>query len=69
MLQTLRSKILAISTATVVGALAITGAATYHIVRGSLDTQGVKNRNKSRSKYGTKKPKAGAAPAAAGKKK
>ena len=35
MLQTLRSKILAISTATVVGALAITGAATYHIVRGS----------------------------------
>jgi small subunit ribosomal protein S12 len=40
----------------------------YHIVRGSLDTQGVKNRNKSRSKYGTKKPKAGAA-AAAGKKK
>jgi small subunit ribosomal protein S12 len=41
----------------------------YHIVRGSLDTQGVKNRNKSRSKYGTKKPKAGAAAAAAGKKK
>jgi small subunit ribosomal protein S12 len=40
----------------------------YHIVRGSLDTQGVKDRNKSRSKYGTKKPKAGAA-AAAGKKK
>lgn len=33
----------------------------YHIVRGSLDTQGVKDRNKSRSKYGTKKPKAGAA--------
>ena len=30
----------------------------YHIVRGSLDTQGVKDRNKSRSKYGTKKPKA-----------
>lgn len=29
----------------------------YHIVRGSLDTQGVKDRNKSRSKYGTKKPK------------
>ncbi len=39
----------------------------YHIVRGTLDTQGVKDRNKSRSKYGTKKPKAGAA--AAGKKK
>jgi small subunit ribosomal protein S12 len=40
----------------------------YHIVRGVLDTAGVKDRNKSRSKYGTKKPKAGAA-AAAGKKK
>jgi small subunit ribosomal protein S12 len=30
----------------------------YHIVRGSLDTQGVKDRNKSRSKYGTKRAKA-----------
>jgi small subunit ribosomal protein S12 len=30
----------------------------YHIVRGKLDTQGVSGRNKSRSKYGTKKPKA-----------
>ncbi|MDP8233345.1 MAG: 30S ribosomal protein S12 [Candidatus Saelkia tenebricola] len=29
----------------------------YHIVRGVLDTSGVANRNKSRSKYGTKKPK------------
>ena len=29
----------------------------YHIVRGSLDTQGVENRKKGRSKYGTKKPK------------
>ncbi len=29
----------------------------YHIVRGSLDAQGVQKRNKSRSKYGTKKPK------------
>ncbi len=29
----------------------------YHIVRGKLDTQGVQGRNKSRSKYGTKKPK------------
>lgn len=29
----------------------------YHIVRGSLDTTGVENRKKSRSKYGTKKPK------------
>jgi len=27
----------------------------YHIVRGSLDTAGVKDRKKSRSKYGTKK--------------
>src|SRR5438128_8944517 len=31
----------------------------YHIVRGSLDASGVQGRNKSRSKYGTKKPKAG----------
>ena len=29
----------------------------YHIVRGSLDTQGVKDRKQSRSKYGTKRPK------------
>ena len=29
----------------------------YHIVRGALDTQGVNERKKSRSKYGTKKPK------------
>ena len=29
----------------------------YHMVRGSLDTQGVTNRKQSRSKYGTKKPK------------
>lgn len=27
----------------------------YHIVRGSLDTQGVQNRKKSRSRYGAKK--------------
>ena len=32
----------------------------YHIVRGTLDAAGVNGRNKSRSKYGTKKPKAGA---------
>ena len=32
----------------------------YHIVRGSLDAQGVANRMQSRSKYGAKKPKAGA---------
>lgn len=29
----------------------------YHIVRGVLDTQGVQNRMKGRSKYGSKKPK------------
>ncbi|MFM7557905.1 MAG: 30S ribosomal protein S12 [Alphaproteobacteria bacterium] len=29
----------------------------YHIVRGSLDTQGVKNRKQARSKYGAQKPK------------
>lgn len=29
----------------------------YHIIRGALDTQGVNERKKSRSKYGTKKPK------------
>jgi len=29
----------------------------YHIIRGSLDTSGVDERKKSRSKYGTKKPK------------
>ena len=29
----------------------------YHIVRGSLDTQGVENRKQGRSKYGAKKPK------------
>ena len=33
----------------------------YHIIRGTLDTQGVANRNQSRSKYGAKRPKAGAA--------
>ena len=32
----------------------------YHIVRGCLDTQGVNNRKKSRSKYGTKREKKGA---------
>jgi small subunit ribosomal protein S12 len=41
----------------------------YHIIRGALDTQGVKDRNKSRSKYGTKKAKAGAKGAAPAKKK
>jgi small subunit ribosomal protein S12 len=32
----------------------------YHIVRGALDTAGVENRRQRRSKYGAKKPKAGA---------
>lgn len=30
----------------------------YHIIRGALDTEGVKNRKQGRSKYGTKRPKA-----------
>ncbi len=29
----------------------------YHIVRGTLDTAGVQDRKKSRSKYGAKRPK------------
>ena len=29
----------------------------YHIIRGSLDTQGVKDRKQRRSKYGAKRPK------------
>ncbi|MDD3652727.1 MAG: 30S ribosomal protein S12 [Desulfotomaculaceae bacterium] len=29
----------------------------YHIVRGSLDSAGVQNRNRARSKYGSKRPK------------
>ncbi len=33
----------------------------YHIVRGVLDTAGVQNRKQGRSKYGAKRPKAGAA--------
>ena len=34
----------------------------YHIIRCTLDTQGVQNRNQARSKYGAKRPKkAGAA--------
>src|SRR6185503_6461981 len=38
----------------------------YHIVRGALDTAGVEGRKQQRSKYGAKRPKAGA-PAAAAK--
>ena len=30
----------------------------YHIIRGTLDAQGVAKRNQARSKYGAKKPKA-----------
>lgn len=43
----------------------------YHIVRGSLDTAGVEGRKQQRSKYGTKRPKAGAvaAPTKGAKKK
>lgn len=29
----------------------------YHIIRGTLDTQGVQDRKQGRSKYGAKKPK------------
>ncbi len=29
----------------------------YHIIRGTLDTQGVKDRHQRRSKYGAKRPK------------
>ena len=29
----------------------------YHIIRGTLDAQGVANRNQARSKYGAKRPK------------
>jgi small subunit ribosomal protein S12 len=44
----------------------------YHIIRGTLDTAGVKDRKQGRSKYGAKRPKPGqaaAAPAKGGKKK
>lgn len=33
----------------------------YHLVRGSLDASGVDGRRQSRSRYGAKRPKAGAA--------
>ena len=38
----------------------------YHVVRGTLDSVGVANRKQSRSKYGAKRGKGGAAPAAKG---
>ena len=31
----------------------------YHVIRGTLDTAGVKDRKQGRSKYGAKKPKEG----------
>ncbi|MCS7028445.1 MAG: 30S ribosomal protein S12 [Bacteroidia bacterium] len=37
----------------------------YHIIRGALDTAGVKDRKQGRSKYGTKRPKANTPAAAA----
>ena len=40
----------------------------YHVVRGTLDTAGVANRKQSRSKYGAKRPKGGAAAPPKGKK-
>jgi small subunit ribosomal protein S12 len=39
----------------------------YHIIRGTLDTAGVANRMKARSKYGAKRAKKGAAPKKGGK--
>ncbi|MEI6331981.1 MAG: 30S ribosomal protein S12 [Pseudanabaena sp.] len=42
----------------------------YHIIRGTLDTSGVKDRKQGRSKYGAKRPKPGqVAAASTGKKK
>ncbi|MEG1049974.1 MAG: 30S ribosomal protein S12 [Oscillospiraceae bacterium] len=40
----------------------------YHTIRGTLDTQGVAKRMQSRSKYGAKRPKPGAAAVATKKK-
>ena len=39
----------------------------YHLVRGTLDAAGVNGRLQGRSKYGAKRPKKGAAPAAPAK--
>lgn len=41
----------------------------YHLVRGTLDASGVDGRGQRRSKYGTKRPKAGKGAAAGAKKK
>ena len=43
------------------GAVKDLGGCRYHIIRGTLDTQGVSGRKQSRSKYGAKRPKPGAA--------
>jgi len=40
----------------------------YHLIRGALDASGVDGRKQGRSKYGAKRPKAGAAAAATKKK-
>jgi small subunit ribosomal protein S12 len=40
----------------------------YHIIRGALDTAGVKDRKQGRSKYGAERPKAGKGAPAPGKK-
>jgi small subunit ribosomal protein S12 len=34
------------------------GGVRYHVIRGTMDTQGVADRKQARSKYGAKKPKA-----------
>lgn len=39
----------------------------YHIIRGALDTAGVKDRKQGRSKYGAKRPKPNAVAANTGK--
>jgi small subunit ribosomal protein S12 len=39
----------------------------YHIIRGTLDSVGVADRKQGRSKYGAKRPKAGAAAAGGAK--
>ena len=39
----------------------------YHIIRGTLDAAGVKDRKQGRSKYGAKRPKAGAEAKAGGR--
>jgi small subunit ribosomal protein S12 len=41
----------------------------YHLIRGTLDAAGVKDRKQGRSKYGAKRPKPGEAKAAAGGKR